>query len=104
MGTDQTCDELPPIACTLSGSDQGQRVGEWQQLLAHGTAREPVPDGIRVTLPAGLAGPAAELAAAEQQCCPFFDFRFHLDGRDLHVEVRAPAEAAALLADVFAVA
>ena len=51
MGTDQTS-ELQPIACTLSGSDQGQRVREWQDLLAHGTAREPVPDGIRVTLPA----------------------------------------------------
>jgi hypothetical protein len=61
MDTDQNS-ELQPIACTLSGSDQGQRVGEWQKLLAHGTAREPVPDGIRVTLPAGLAGPAAEAA------------------------------------------
>ena len=55
METDHNC-ELQSIACTLSGSDQGQRVGEWQELLAHGTAREPVPDGIRVTLPAALAG------------------------------------------------
>jgi MerR family copper efflux transcriptional regulator len=97
MGTDQTCDELPPIACTLSGSDQGQRVGEWQQLLAHGTAREPVPDGIRVTLPAGLAGPAAELAAAEQRCCPFFRFTLVFDGGVIQLTMQAPAEAAPLL-------
>src|SRR5580693_8028752 len=90
MGTDQTC-ELQPIACTLSGSDQGQRVGEWQQLLAHGTAREPVPDGIRVTLPAALAGP-------EQQCCPFFRFTLVFDGGDLQLTIQAPPEAAPLLA------
>jgi MerR family transcriptional regulator, copper efflux regulator len=96
MGTDQTF-ELQPIACTLSGSDQGQRVGEWQKLLAHGTAREPVPDGIRVTLPAGLAGPAAELAAAEQRCCPFFRFTLVFDGGVIQLTMQAPAEAAPLL-------
>lgn len=97
MGTDQTF-ELQPIACTLSGSDQGQRMGEWQKLLAHGTAREPVPDGIRVTLPAALAGPAAELAAAEQQCCPFFRFTLVFDGGVIQLTMQAPPEAAPLLA------
>jgi MerR family copper efflux transcriptional regulator len=96
MATDQNS-ELQPIACTLSGSDQGQRVGEWQNLLAHGTAREPVPDGIRVTLPAGLAGPAAELAAAEQRCCPFFRFTLVFDGGDIQLTMQAPPEAAPLL-------
>ena len=96
METDQNS-ELQPIACTLNGSDQGQRVGEWQNLLAHGTAREPVPDGIRVTLPAALAGPAAELAAAEQQCCPFFRFALVFDGGDIQLTMQAPPEAAPLL-------
>jgi MerR family transcriptional regulator, copper efflux regulator len=96
METDQNS-ELQPIACTLSGSGQGQRVGEWQNLLAHGTAREPVPDGIRVTLPATLAGPAAELAAAEQQCCPFFRFTLLFDGGDIQLTMQAPPEAASLL-------
>jgi hypothetical protein len=104
METDQNS-ELQPIACTLSGSDQGQRVREWQKLLAHGTARAPVPDGIRVTLPAGLAGPAAELAAAEQQCCPFFRFTLVFDGGVIQLTMQAPPEAAPLLtalADDFA--
>ncbi|HEY1674546.1 MAG TPA: hypothetical protein VGG50_17670 [Streptosporangiaceae bacterium] len=96
MGTDQTF-ELQPIACTLSGSDQGQRMREWQDLLAQGTGREPVPDGIRVTLPAALAGPVAELAAAEQRCCPFFRFTLVFDGGDLQLTMQAPAEAAPLL-------
>jgi MerR family transcriptional regulator, copper efflux regulator len=97
METDQN-PELQPIACTLSGNDQGQRVGEWQNLLARGTAREPVQDGIRVTLPAALAGPAAELAAAEQQCCPFFRFTLVFDGGTVQLTMQAPPEAGQLLA------
>ncbi|MFD8382378.1 hypothetical protein ACFV2X_28335 [Streptomyces sp. NPDC059679] len=41
------------------------------------------------------------LAVSEQACCPFFDFRIQLDGPLLHVEVRAPAEGAGLLAELF---
>jgi MerR family copper efflux transcriptional regulator len=96
METDQSS-ELQPIACTLSGSDQAERTGEWRDLLARGSAREPVPDGIRVTLPAGLAGPAAELAAAEQRCCPFFRFTLVFDGGDIQLTMQAPPEAAPLL-------
>ncbi|WP_285574213.1 hypothetical protein OG521_00130 [Streptomyces sp. NBC_01463] len=43
----------------------------------------------------------AALAADEQQCCPFFDFRLHLDGQELHLEVRAPADGTGLLTDLF---
>jgi MerR family transcriptional regulator, copper efflux regulator len=96
METDQNF-ELQPIACTLSGNDQAERTGEWRDLLAQGTAREPVPDGIRVTLPAELTGPAAEMAAAEQQCCPFFRFTLVFDGGDLQLTMQAPPEAAPLL-------
>jgi MerR family copper efflux transcriptional regulator len=89
--------ELQPIACTLSGNDQAERTGEWQNLLAQGTAREPVPDGIRLTLPAALAGTAAELAVAEQRCCPFFRFTLVFDGGDIQLTMQAPPEAAPLL-------
>lgn len=54
-----------------------------------------------MTLPAERITQVAELAVAEQQCCPFFDFRLHLDGTDVHLEVRAPAEGKPLLADLF---
>ncbi|MFE1932699.1 hypothetical protein ACFW95_20510 [Streptomyces sp. NPDC059474] len=63
--------------------------------------RTPVPGGLRLTLPADRTAIVAVLAAAEQQCCPFFDFRLHLDGRVLHLEVRAPADAADLFAELF---
>ena len=89
-----------PIACSLTGDGMTERLTQWRSALADALHVE-IPDGRRFTVPAARFPALSELAAAEQQCCPFFDFRFHLDGRDLHFEVRAPAEAAALLADVF---
>jgi MerR family copper efflux transcriptional regulator len=86
-----------PVACSLTGDALAQRVARWRQLLA-GAERETIDDGIRLTLPADRAGALAALAADEQQCCPFFDFRLHLDGPVVHLEVRAPAGGAALLA------
>ena len=64
--------------------------------------RTEIPEGLRLTVPVERAAQVAALAAAEQRCCVFFDFRLHLDGADLHLEVRAPAEGAALLDELFA--
>jgi|SRR5450755_613941 MerR family copper efflux transcriptional regulator len=90
-----------PIVCTLNTGDQDERAGQWRHLLARADRREPIEGGLRFHLPAALAGPAADLAAAEQQCCAFFDFTLRLAGGGLHLEIRAPAEAAPLMADVF---
>ncbi len=94
-------DGSPEIACTLAADDRADRFGQWQRLLALATRREPTAGGYRIHLPAAVAGPAAELAAAEQQCCAFFGFTLHLAGAGLVLEVRAPAEAAPLLAGLF---
>lgn len=90
-----------PVACSLDGPARRDRARQWQDLLA-GAGREPVPEGVRLTMASSLAAQVAEMAAAEQQCCPFFDFRIHLAGQRLHLEVRAPAEAASTLAALFA--
>nr|WP_030267265.1 MerR family transcriptional regulator [Streptacidiphilus jeojiense] len=88
------------VACSLAGANLADRAGQWQQVL-DGADREPVPGGVRLTLPTERAGAVAALAACEQECCPFLDFRLHLDGASFHLEVRAPAEGAALLAELF---
>lgn len=88
-----------PVACSLGGPAVGERIRQWQDLLAE-AEREPITDGMRLTMPSDRAAQVAGLAAAEQQCCPFFDFRLHLTGQRLHLEVRAPAEAATMLADL----
>ncbi|WP_432125617.1 MerR family transcriptional regulator [Streptomyces sp. bgisy082] len=89
-----------PVACSLTGEDLPARVARWREAV-DGATRTAVPEGLRLTLPVGRVARIAELAAAEQRCCPFFDFRLHLDGPSLHLEVRAPAEGATLLTNLF---
>ena len=85
-----------PVACSLGAPAMSDRIRQWQDLLA-GAEHELIPNGIRLTMPSDRAAQVAELAAAELQCCPFFDFRLHLTGQQMHLEVRAPAEAATML-------
>jgi len=89
-----------PVACSLTADGLGERAAQWQGLLV-GAGREPIPDGLRLTLPADRAGELAALAAAEQQCCAFFDFRLHFDGPLIHLEVRAPDAARELVTALF---
>jgi hypothetical protein len=91
----------PPIACTLTSGAQADRVEEWRQLLCQADAREQVDGGLAFRFSAGMAGRVAELAAAEQQCCTFFEFTLHLAAGELRFEVQAPEGAAPLLADMF---
>ncbi|WP_257232344.1 hypothetical protein [Streptomyces sp. Rer75] len=51
-----------------------------------------------------LAAELASLAAAEQDCCAFFDFTLHLTPASLALTVRAPEVAGPLLADLFGAA
>lgn len=89
------------VACTLTAANQAGRIGEWRQLLGQADGRETVAGGLAFRFPAGLAGRVAELAAAEQRCCPFFEFTLHLIAGGLRFEVRIPEGAATLLPDVF---
>ncbi|MFF9082789.1 MerR family transcriptional regulator [Streptomyces rubiginosohelvolus] len=89
-----------PVACSLGGDGLHERTARWREAVA-GATRAAVPEGLRLTLPVDRVTRVAELAAAEQECCPFFDFRLHLDGPHLHLEVRAPADRGALLTDLF---
>jgi DNA-binding transcriptional MerR regulator len=90
-----------PVACSLTGSSRMERTERWHHVLSGSTA-EPIDDGLRLTLPVDRAGAFAELAVAEQQCCPFYDFRIHVDGALMRAEVRAPKEGATILAGLFA--
>ena len=90
-----------PVACDLSDQDIRERVTQWNAVLADAVRTE-IPEGLRLTVPVERVAQVAALAAAEQRCCAFFDFRLHLNGADLHLEVRAPTEGAALLDELFA--
>ncbi|MEU3460708.1 heavy metal-responsive transcriptional regulator [Streptomyces sp. NPDC006733] len=91
-----------PVTCTLDGAERSERTAQWQHLVAQAGGREDIPDGVRLSFPADveLTGTVAALAAAEQRCCPFFDFTLHLTPTALQLEVRAPESAAGMLADL----
>jgi MerR family copper efflux transcriptional regulator len=91
-----------PVACSLTSEGVTERVEQWRAAL-DGAVRAEIPDGLRLTLPADRITALAGLAVVEQECCPFLGFHFQLDGPDLHLEVRAPAEGARLLADMLGV-
>ncbi|WP_053641043.1 MULTISPECIES: MerR family transcriptional regulator [unclassified Streptomyces] len=89
--------------CALDGAGFDERAGQWRRLVGRAGAREEIPGGLRLSFPAdpGLAGEIADLAAAEQDCCAFFDFTLHLAPAALRLDVRAPASAARSLAALF---
>ncbi|MFD6881832.1 MerR family transcriptional regulator [Rhodococcus sp. NPDC060084] len=89
-----------PIACSLGGADHRTRAQQWRRLLI-GAVREPSTAGVRLRLPVDRAGALARLAAAEQQCCPFFEFTLRLSGSRVVLEVEAPPEAAGMVRELF---
>lgn len=93
--------ESVPVACTLSAGDQRARAGQWHEVLARADRRDAIDGGVRVALPISLAATVADLAAAEQQCCPFLTFTLTFTGSALELTVRAPEAAAGLLAELF---
>ncbi|MGW0394791.1 MerR family transcriptional regulator [Streptomyces sp. NPDC003042] len=92
-----------PVACTLGGAELGERTSQWQALIAQATSREEITDGVRLAFPTTpeLAAELASLAAAEEDCCAFFDFTLNLAPARLTLTVRAPEAAGTLLADLF---
>ncbi|AEK42160.1 MerR family transcriptional regulator [Amycolatopsis mediterranei S699] len=93
----------PPVACTLDGAQLGARTEDWRRITRQAGDRRATADGVRLTFPATpeLAAEVAAPAAAEQDCCAFFDFTLHLTPTVLELTVRAPDTAEALLADLF---
>ena len=95
----------PDIACTLGREEMGDRIADWQAVLALVNSRELVDGGIRLTLGADAdIGEVTRLARAEWACCSFFSFALTVDGRGTALEVRAPEAAQTLVASIFGVA
>lgn len=93
--------DTAPVACSLTADQYSARVQEWRALL-DGAHREALSNGgIRVRLPIGRAGQLAQLAVAEQQCCPFFTFQLTLAGDHAELDAHAPDGAEALVAGLF---
>ncbi|HEY9416482.1 MAG TPA: heavy metal-responsive transcriptional regulator, partial [Pseudonocardia sp.] len=94
-----------PVACTLGGDEQTERIQQWRQVLDSATGREDIDGGLRLRFPADpdLVADVARLAAAEQGCCAFFDFTMQLTPDALVLSVRAPGAAEPLVTELFGV-
>jgi hypothetical protein len=92
-----------PIACTLEPDAMGERLADWNATLARATARIASPDGgLRIEFDDDIdLGSLARLVAAEQHCCAFLSFALTVDHRGLGLEVRAPADAAGIVDELF---
>ncbi len=91
-----------PIACTLDSQSMRGRRDEWQDLLEHVEHREPIDDGLRATFaPATPLGELMRLAAAEQDCCQFFNFAITIDSRGIALEIRVAHDALPVLHSLF---
>ena len=89
-----------PIACTLDAEEMPGRLATWQAVVAEATGREPIDGGLRLLFGPvdGLAARLADLAEKEQRCCAFFDFAVRVTPSGVALEVRAPEDAAELVA------
>lgn len=92
---------LPVIACTLDESGQAQRAQEWRELTAGALGVEREPGVVRATFPAVLDARVRALAAAESDCCSFFEFGFETDDELVTLSVRAHADAQPILDRLF---
>ncbi|MFN2504653.1 MAG: hypothetical protein ABR540_10595, partial [Acidimicrobiales bacterium] len=95
----------PEIACGLEPSQVPDRVRDWQSLLGHVARRKAVDGGLRLEF--GDGAPMADLAqlvAAEQSCCRFFDFAITVDDRGVGLEVCAPEDGQPILHSLFGAA
>lgn len=83
-----------PVACTLTGPSQQQRLDEWSELIRSASSRTNLPDGVRLVFPSDgtLLARLGELILAEQQCCAFLDFVLAFGDGSLTLTVTTDAE------------
>ena len=93
------------VSCSLDPQMEGGRIQDWNDMLARATAKESIPNGIRMRFADGVDTPAlAALAAAEQSCCSFFGFAIGIGPDGVSLDVTGPAEAQDVIASVFGAA
>ncbi len=91
------------IACNLEVGRLPGRWEDWSAVVGRASARRPLPGGVALTFDHDpeLTVELARLVAAEQACCPFFDFRLVVTPAGVRFEVRAPGEAQQIVAAMF---
>ena len=91
-----------PIACTLTSADLRGQARRWQRLIGRDlTGRTETDDGLRLWFrPQGEAELRA-LVAIESECCRWASWTVMSGPGEVTLGIRAPAEGAAILHEMF---
>jgi DNA-binding transcriptional MerR regulator len=89
-------------ACSLERSLVTKRLEEWRDLFERCTVRWSPGEDAEVDIPADVdLGEIARLAAAETECCSFFEFDLRVDAAGRRLTVHVPDQHADALAALF---
>jgi DNA-binding transcriptional MerR regulator len=95
----------PEIACSLQPESVGERIRDWDRVLESACGRASTPGGVRVVFDRDVDVAAlAQLAAAEQDCCSFFQFDISIGTDGITLDVTGPADSQQVIAAVFGAA
>jgi hypothetical protein len=88
------------MACSLSGPELVERIGEWAQVTSRATSRRVEGGRITSTYPRDeqLLERLRALIAAEAECCSFMQFSVEEQPDQVVVELRVPEHMAGMLA------
>jgi len=102
--TEQTADTVP-VACALAPADLAAQAGRWEQLAARAmTGRTQTAHGLRISfrLQPGAEDELRELAAAENQCCPWAEWAVETSAQQIVLNVRSAGDGIATLHSMLA--
>lgn len=91
----------PPIACSISGTGQADRLAEWHRLVEP-AGRHRIPGGWTIHLTRVALDPVLSLVRAEAECCPFLHFDLRIDPHRIRLQITAPAAGVDLLDELIA--
>jgi hypothetical protein len=92
-----------PIACSLSGEDQAERLGELASLSSRVLGAEPTGEGgslIRFQPGGDTESQLKRIVAAERECCPFLDLSVAEDGSNLTLSIDGREGAEPVIAEI----
>lgn len=86
--------DAPALACTLSANEVGDRLAQWEDVVAGSVGRDSIDGGTRLRFGRDVDIAAlAALIAAEQDCCRFFTFTLTVGAESVLLDVTGPADA-----------
>lgn len=91
----------PPIACSISGAGQADRLAEWHRLVEP-AERDRIPGGWTIQLPRVALDAVTALVRAEAECCPFLHFDLRIDPHRIRLQITTAGGGAELLDELIA--